>query len=92
MPIASQKIVQSYIQALLPEIVKAESANSNLILWRQKKQNHEPSLADSNLTSQQDKDIDAFSQGLNTFLAAHAAIIATLKAKDQPSHGTRSLD
>ena len=43
-----------------------------------------------------DADVDggyvAFRDGVNQLQTDHAAIITTMKSKDQPSHGTKSLD
>lgn len=92
MPIADTKKVQSLIQGALKFIADVEAANTYGQALITKYQNHNPNLTGSNLTNQQVLDAKALINGLNILLTDHSAIVATLKSKDYPSHGTKSLD
>ena len=92
MPIADTKKVQSLIQGTLQGIDNLESADSKLQSIKTKYQNANPDLSGSNMTSQQVTETNAFISAVSSVLSSHSAIIATLKSKDHPSHGTNSLD
>ncbi len=92
MPIASQKKVQSMIQGGLEGQSDIESGITKMDNIKTNYQNHNPDLTDSNMTAQQVIDWNAYHTALKQTQIDHAAIIATLKAKDMPSHGTKSLD
>lgn len=91
MPIADTKKVQSFIQAFLPEIAKIESADTALQALKTEWLAQAPSLTDSNMGIAEAAAANNFLAAVNTLLSDHSAIIATLKAKDMPSHGTKSL-
>jgi hypothetical protein len=91
-PIADTKKVQSLIQGVLSGITDLESADSTMQIIKTKYQNASPDLTGSNLTSQQVTDTNALISAVALVLTDHAAIITTLKSKNIPSHGTKSLD
>lgn len=94
MPIADQKKIQSFIQYLINEITNIENVDIALQLAKTKWIAHNPdeTVPGSNLTTQNVNDANAFINAINTLLNDHSAIIATLKSKDFPSHGVKSLD
>lgn len=92
MPIADTKKIQALIQGVLAGQAEIESGISKLNSIKTKYQNHNPDLTGSNLTAQQASDFNAYLTALNQLQIDHAVIITTLKDKDMPSHGTRSLD
>ena len=92
MPIADEKKVQALIQGCLTAIGKLEQADTLFQTIKTKYNNAAPDLAGSNMTTQQVQDANALITAVNDVLSTHSAIIATLKGKDIPSHGTKSLD
>lgn len=92
MPIADTKKVQSLIQGILLGITNLENVDSVMQTIKTKYQNASPNLTGANLTSQQVTDANAMIAAVASILTDHTAIIATLKSKDMPSHGTKSLD
>jgi hypothetical protein len=92
MPIADTKKVQALIQGVLDGIDCLEDADALMQSIKTKYQNANPDLTGSNMTAQQVTDTSAMIAAVAAVLSDHAAIIATLKTKDVPSHGTRSLD
>jgi hypothetical protein len=87
------KVVQSLIQATLRNITSLESVEVNLQAVKTKFEDINPNLTGTNLTTQQAIDAKALINEFTTFLqTTHAAIIATLKSKDCPSHDEKALD
>lgn len=92
MPIADTKKVQSLIQYVNKGQIEIESGITKMDSGKSKYQAHNPDLVGSNLTVSEVQDWNAYHNDLEQTQIDHAAIIATLKGKDMPSHGTKSLD
>lgn len=86
--------VQSLIQKTLNGVIGLlENANTNAQAVKIKYNNANPSLAGSNLDTDQVEDVTALFSWLNDGLTiTHASTIAMLKSKDIPSHRGVSLD
>jgi hypothetical protein len=92
---SDEKKIQSFIQYGLLAISSLEDdVDARLQLGKSKWIAHNPdeTLPDSNLTTQQVADFNSLITAVNDLLSDHSAIIATLKSKNVPSHGTRCLD
>lgn len=83
------KIVQSLIQGLIEVADLVEQANTKAQNYKSKYQAINPDLADTNITAAQVTAANAFMSELNTL--ANSAVVTTLKEKDHPSHGVKSL-
>ena len=92
MPIADTKKVQSLIQYEILAQVERESGIVKMDTGKSKYQAHNPDLTGANLTAQEVSDWNNYHNALKQAQIDHAAIIATIKNKDIPSHGIKSLD
>ncbi len=95
MALSDSKFIQAFVQKFLNGIIDyLELADTNAQYAKTKWQdrNPDPASEGSNLTAQDVTDANALIAAIKAVTTDHAAIIATLKAKDQPSHGTGALD
>jgi len=92
MPISDTKKVQSLIQYEILAQVEIESGIAKMDTGKTKYQAHNPNLTGANLTAQEVSDWNDYHTALKQLQTDHAAIIATIKSKNVPSHGIKSLD
>lgn len=90
MPIAKQKIVQSFISAFNEQARIIEAARIKLNDYKTKWQTLNPNLTDTNLTSQQASNVNSYIADLNTL--ADLPIVAVVESKNIPTHDTKGLD
>ena len=89
MALDDRKIVQGLIQGLIQVAEKVESADDLAQDLKAKYQTLNPSLNDSNLTAGQVTAITTFIASLKTL--REDVVVTTVKSKDHPSHGIKSL-
>ena len=90
MPIASGKIVQSYIQALIEVVDLVQKADDVAQYYKSKFVFKNPDLTGTNITQAQINAVNAFLSDINDLATGQVATI--VRSKDVPSQGTRSLD
>ncbi len=85
-----EKIVQSYIQALLEVSNKLIEANNLASSYKAKFLALNPDLTGTGLSSGQLTAVNTFLSSLNTL--ANDIVVTTVQSKDVPSQGTKALD
>lgn len=92
MALADSKKVQSLIQYEISGQSEVESGIAKMDTGKSKYQGHNPDLTGANLTAQEVSDWNEYHSALKQLQVDHAAIITTIKSKNMPDHGYKSLD
>ena len=89
MAFQKEKVIQAYIQALNEVVDLVQKADVKAQAYKAKFITSALDLSGTNITQGQINAVNIFINDLNVL--ANGTVATTIKLKDQPSHGTKSL-